>query len=226
MKRIALIIFLIVVSKNLFAQILPIDSVSKKVTFSYINQFSDKATSRKLFSFSMEYIQSQVRQFNRSNSEENYDAASNLLGVRKGKSENVDLLFKIENPLKFNDTSSKKMIGSGVVKYTGGNFGCFRVLYLEFDINIYVKNSKTKLEITNLRYTHYNQSRYVTSQIYGYSDEAPCNSKNTFEEGIVNCTHCFQEKVALYDFLIKDFVKLNNSYFKYVNDQLNKNEEW
>jgi hypothetical protein len=213
-------------SKSLFAQKLPIDTNSKKVTFVYIDNFGEKADFKKLFNASKEWFQSKVSTFNRSNSEKNVDGAAIFFGVKKGKSQTVDILYKVDSPLKYSDTSSKKMIGTGVIKYTGGNFGCVRVLYIEFDLNIYIKDSKSKLEITNLRYTHYNQVNFTSVQMYGYDDSPPCNSKNTFEIGILGCDHCSSEKQKLYQFLIEDFDRLNTEYKTYVNQQLSAKDDW
>jgi hypothetical protein len=226
MKHVILIIALFVISKSLFAQKIPVDTNSKKVTFVYINNFGENAGFTKLFNVSKEWFQSKLASFNRSNSEKNADGAATFFGVRKGKSQTVDILYKVESPLKYSDTSSKKMIGSGVLKYTGGNYGCIRVLYIEFDLNIYVKDGKSKLEVTNLRYTHYNQINFTSIQMYGFDDSPPCNSKNSFEEGLMACDHCSSEKQRLYQYLIDDFQNLNTEYKTYVNQQLNAKDDW
>ena len=97
MKHVILIIAMFVISKSLFAQKIPVDTSSKKVTFVYINNFGERAEFNKLFNASKEWFQSKLASFNRSNSEKNVDGAAIFFGVKKGKSQTHRSTFFSDN---------------------------------------------------------------------------------------------------------------------------------
>ena len=103
--------------------------------------------------------------------------------------------------------------------------GCLRVLYIEYDIKVFVKNYKLKIGIMNLNYTHYNQVSMKQSQIYGFNDSGACNSKNTIEN-LLKCDHCSGEFDKLYSFLTADMSKLTADLKIFLKSNKKSGDGW
>lgn len=200
---------------------LPIDTVTKKVVFKEIVELDTALKADAIYSMVKEWFSTNSATFNRSNSDKNF----NFGGSTKGNSAQVDQIYKNDQPLKLQDADAKKIIGKVVTKYTGGNMGCIRVLYVESDIKVAVKDAKAKIEITNINYTHYNQTNFKQSQIYGFNDNGPCNSKNTIEN-LLSCERCKGEFEKFYNFLKTDSEKIIGDLKTFFKDNQNKEDKW
>lgn len=192
---------------------LPLDSISNKVVFREVIELDSSYNAERIFSIVKEWFSTNSKKFNHSNSDKNFSTGDVLMGTQRGNSVSIDQLYKIDQPLKLEDKIENKLIGNGVLKYTGSTMGCIRIVYLEYDIKVYIKDSKLKIELTNLNYTHYNQMSMKQAQIYGWSDDGPCCSKNTIEN-LLNCERCKgeMEKYFVYikkemEFIISDLKK-------------------
>lgn len=204
---------------------LPVDSTTGKVVFREIIELDTTYNADKIFSIVKEWLSTNTKFFNRSNSDKNYETADMLFGNRKGNSTQLDQLYKIDQPLKFQDAIEKKLIGKSVLKYTGGSMGCFRILYLEYDIKVFIKNYKLKVDITNLNYTHYNQASMKQSQMYGFNDTGTCNSKNTIEN-LLKCNHCSGEYDKFYSFLTADMNILTTDLKTFLQTSKKSDNNW
>ena len=112
------------------------------------------------------------------------------MGYSNQNSAQVDILYKNENPITLSEKNDKKIIARVVTKYTGGAILCIRILYFEYDIILKFKSGRYKFEVTNFRYTHYNQSTMKQMQLYGIKDSGDCNSRNSLENLLWENTKC------------------------------------
>lgn len=219
MKKITTIFaFLIAVATMTFGQSkLPLDTISKKVVFWQVIELDTTYKADQIFSIVKEWFSTNTKNFNHSNSDKNFSTGDALIGIQRGNSAPIDQLYKNDQPLKLQDPVDKKLIGKGVLKYTGTSMGCIRVVYIEYDIKVFVKDYKLKVEITNLNYTHYNQMSMKQSQIYGWSDDGPCSSKNTIEN-LLTCERCSGEFEKFYSYITTDMDKITTDLKKYLID--------
>jgi hypothetical protein len=164
---------------------LPFDTIIQKVVFKKIIELHNDYTSEHIYSAVREWFSTNSKIFNRSNSDKNTNAVDVLLGIERANSVQLDQLHKNDQPLKLESFDEKKLIGKGILKYTGTSLGCIRILYTEYDIKVFIKDSKLKIEITNVNYVHYNQISMKQSAIFG-TDNGSCGSKNNIEE-LLNC---------------------------------------
>jgi hypothetical protein len=207
-KLFLLVLFGTIISWNtLFAQVnFPMDD-SGEIVFSGVVQTKNDLSADKIYDNAKEWLSTKSANFNRSNSEKNNQGAAVLLGVKKSNFENVDALFKNDNPLKLSDKEEKKIVGKIVNKYTGGNTGCVRVIYLEYDLIIEIKDGRYRYKFANFIYTHYNQVKAQQAQIYGWKDEGNCKSKGALT-GLLSCEHCEKELNKFYSYINSDVSKL------------------
>jgi len=219
MKKLTTIFaFLITWATMTFGQSkLPLDTISKKVIFRQVIELDTTYKAEQIFSTVKEWFSTNTKNFNRSNSDKNFSTGDALLGIQRGNSALIDQLYKNDQPLKLQDPIDKKLIGKGILKYTGTSMGCIRVVYIEYDIKVFVKDYKLKVEITNLNYTHYNQMSMQQSQIYGWSDNGPCSSKNTIEN-LLTCERCSGEFEKFYYYISTDMDKITTDLKKYLID--------
>jgi hypothetical protein len=198
---------------------LPVDSASAKVLFKEIFEFDSTYTSDQLYKSAKEWYLTSVNQLNRSSADKNFNAGNMLLGAQKSNSSLLDQLYLIEKSLVLEEPEDKKLIGKGVLKYSGGTMGCIRIFYLNFDVKTFIKDSRMKIEITNFTYNHYNQVSMTKSQIYGWNDSGPCMSQNTIES-LMTCDRCAREFEKFYTYIKEDMPKIMISIKEYI--QANK----
>ncbi|MDR0692422.1 MAG: DUF4468 domain-containing protein [Prevotellaceae bacterium] len=206
-KTFLLVLFSTIISWNaLFAQVnLPMDD-SGEIVFSGVVQTKNSLTADNIFDNAKEWLSTKSANFNRSNSEKNMQGTNVWLGTKKSNFENIDALFKNDEPLKLSDKEEKKIIGKIVNKYTGGTTGCIRVIYLEYDLIMEIRDGRYRYKIINFTYTHYNQAQGKQSQIYGWKDEGNCKSKGALT-GLLSCEHCGKEFDKFYTYINSDMAK-------------------
>lgn len=204
---------------------LQVDKESGNVIYKEIIGLDSIYTAQKLFNLSKEWATTNNKLFNGSNSENQSDAVSAFFGVRKVNPATVDQLYKNEQPLKFQDDAAKRLVVKGVNKYTGGTYGCIRVVYLEYDVKIAVKDAKVKIEITNIGYTHYNLATMKQCQIGGWSDEGDCKSKGQIE-GLLKCDSCEGGLTDLYSYIDKEMKVVINSYKSFLVTNKKSDDNW
>lgn len=204
---------------------LQMDKESGSVLYKEIIELDAAYNSQKLFNLSKEWATTNNKLLNGSNSENQSDALSSFFGVKKVSPATVDQLFKNEQPLKFQDDVAKRLVVKGVNKYTGGTYGCIRVVYLEYDIKIAVKDAKAKIEITNITYTHYNLATMKQCQIGSWSDEGDCKSKGQIE-GLLKCDNCVGEQNELYSYIDKEMKTVIGSYKDFLIKNKKTDENW
>ncbi len=203
---------------------LPLDD-NQMVNFSAVVSIDSSVSANRIFNVAKEFFSTNIQNFNRSNSEKNFQGSNVWLGTPKKNAEQVDLLYRNDEPISLSEKDQKKIIARVVNKYTGGTMGCIRVLYIEFDIILRAKNGRYKYEFTNFIYTHYNQASMQQSQIYGMSDKGLCNSKNTLEN-LLKCDRCNREFEKFYTYLKSDTESLISEMKKYIKENKEKNDDW
>jgi hypothetical protein len=204
---------------------LPVDKETGTVLYKNIIELDPSYTSDKLYKLSKEWATTNIKLFNGSNSEDQAGVVSTFFGINKGNPSSVDQLFKNDQPLKFHDDATKRLVVRGVHKYTGGNFGCLRIVYLEYDVKVAVKDSKAKIEITNLGYTHYNQMSMKQVQLYGWSDSGDCKSKGQIEE-LLKCDSCEGSLNDLYSYIDRQSIEIMNSYKTFLAKNNKTDDNW
>ncbi len=220
--------FWIIFSSSLFAQNrLPIDSASGKVLFKEIIEFDSTFKSDHLYSSAKEWYLTSANQLNRSSADKNFNAGNMLLGAQKSNSAPLDHLYLIEKPLVVEDQNEKKLIGKGVLKYSGGTMGCIRIFYINFDMKTFIKDNRIKVEITNFTYNHYNQVSMTKSQVYGWNDTGPCMSQNTIES-LLTCDRCGREFEKFYQYIKDDMPKIIQNLKEYLisNKPTDSADDW
>lgn len=204
---------------------LPQDSITKLVSFKTYIELDTSVTELQLFDLAEEWLTSNVKEFNRSNSDKNANTSDILLGNNRGNSISIDQLYKNDTPLKYKDGDKKKLVGKGVLKYTGGSMGCIRIIYFEYAIKIAIRMNKIRIEITDFNYTHYNQMSMRQNQMYGWNDEGDCNSKNSIEN-LLRCGRCKNEFEKLYDHLNTDMDKMINGFKTFLINNQHNEDKW
>ena len=224
MKKYLLIIILSITTNLIAQRQLPIDSISGKIVFKTIIELDSTYNSKKIYELAREWFSTNPKMFSKSNGDRNNDAGEMLLGIERSNSTSIDQLHKNSEPLKLQDPENKKLIGKGLLKYTGSSLGCIRILYFDYDLKISIKDSRLKLEITNFNYTHYNQITMKQVQIYGWNDNGLCNSQNSIES-LLKCERCKNEFEKLYNYLVVDMKKTSENLTKFLKDNKLKDEE-
>ena len=172
--------------------------VDGKVTYTQVVELDTSYKAKGLFSATKAWFSTNPKNFWRSNSEK--QSTSLLLGTDDKDMAAVNLAYKNETPLKLADADEKHCIGHSVIRYTGSKLGCIRIIFLEYDLDVVVKDGKAKIEANNFNYTHYNQATGKQFQVYGLADKGNCKSKGTIE-ALLACDHCDKEQAKLYAFV-------------------------
>jgi len=223
MTKQLLISILVVFALKLQAQsvsVLPIDSITGKVFYKKIIELDTSYNHKKLISLSKQWFSSNIKNFNRSNS----DKQQNLI-FAKGNSNDLDNLFFIDQPLTYSDSEEGIVQGRCAIKYTGSSVGLIRVVYIQFDIIIATKNGKAKMECSNFTYAHYNQSNKRASQFYGVKDSGPCKSKGPLEE-LIPCAPGFGEFDRFFKFIEENVFSLNTDFEFFLKIKSVKDNDW
>lgn len=214
----ALLVILLLGSITTYGQSkLPIDTATNKVVFREVIELDSTYKAEQIYSIVKEWFSTNSKNFNRSNSDKNFNTGDFLLGSERKNSGQLDQLYKNDQPLKLQDPTDKKLIGKSILKYTGTSFGCVRVLYLEYDIKVFIKDYKLKVDITNINYAHYNQMTMKQQQFNSWADNGPCNSKNTIEN-LLTCDKCGKEFDKFYSYLTTDMTKILTDLKTFLKD--------
>ncbi|MDB4533891.1 hypothetical protein N9242_03395, partial [Vicingaceae bacterium] len=179
-----------------------------EVCFTEVIKINNDLSENEIYENFIEWISTKSSNFNRSNSERNSQGAEVWLGSTKSNFQHVDALFINNIPLKLSDKESKKIVAKIVNKYTGATMGCIRVVYLEYDLIVKIREGRYKYEIGNFVYTHYNQATTKQSQMYGFADEGNCKSKGSLDD-LLLCARCKREFEKFYSYLntdVADFI--------------------
>ena len=222
-KSIWIICFWLLLVNASSGQVLPKDSITDKVTFKLISQFDSTYTADVLYNISKDWLATNTSKFNIANGQKG-QAAEALFGIKKANTQSTDALYKNDAPLVMQDIESKKLIGKCVIKYNGSTFGCIRVMYLQCDIKISIKQNKIKSEITNFSYTNYNQVTMQQMQLAGWKDEGFCSSKGEIE-GLLKCIEC-RDLLDLFKFLREEMNILQSDLPDYVKKNKGTEDDW
>jgi hypothetical protein len=114
---------------------LPFDTTTQKVLFKEIIQLDTNIRADKIIAIAQDWFVSNPSNFNRTN-KSSISAGEVIFGMSRANSDNVDILFKNDQPLKLTDTIRKKLLGKGVLKFWGNTAGHLRLAYFEYDIEI------------------------------------------------------------------------------------------
>lgn len=196
-----------------------------KIEYSEVIKVDSTKNDEQLFKTAKEFFSTNLQNFQRSNSEKNFQGANIWLGTPKRNSEQVDALFRNDKPITLSEKEDKKLVARIVNKYTGGTMGCIRILYFEYDIILRFKDGRYKYQATNFRYTHYNQASMKQSQIYGMKDSGDCNSKNSLEN-LLNCQRCKKEFQKMFQYLNIDTNKLLAEMKEYIKISDSEDDNW
>ncbi len=168
-----------------------------------------------IHSLAKEFIQTKGASFNRANSENNYSPKEAIWGVGKARTDNVDALFRNDSPLKIDEPN--RLSAKAIFKYSGRDAlqAAIRLMYIEFIVNMYIKDGKYKLEMTNFSYTHYNNRLMQQSQIGTWKDEGPCSSKGTFDT-LLGCDKVKKDFDVFYPAIIAEMDKFKQEIVTFI----------
>lgn len=206
-----------------YAQTLPV--ADDKVIFSQVVQLDTALKSNVILAAAKEWFSTEVKLFNRSNSDKNFKRGDVLAGTERGNSTQLDQLHKVTQPLRLFEPADNKVIGGGVLKYSGSSMGCLRIMYLSYGVRIIAKDGRYKIEVSNFNYDHYNQMSMKSSQLYGMKDEGPCSSKNEIEE-LLKCEKCNKDLPKFYTYLNEDMTALMGSFKTFVEANGKKKDDF
>lgn len=224
MKKFILVLLLI--SLETQAQKLPIDSISNKVDFRSIIELDSTYKADKIYSIVKEWFSTNPIKFSRANKDKSADQLEMVIGIQRGNSILVDQLFKNDQPLKLQDFERKKLTGKCLLKYTGRSLGCLRMMYLEYDIKVTIRDSKLKIDITNFTYTHYNQTHFTQSPIMNeWVYDENCESKGNIES-LLQCGRCKRELGDFYSYISSDIEAIIDDLKQYIKTNKPENEKW
>ena len=202
-----------------------LDSITGKVVYREVIELDTTYKAEKIFSLAKEWLSTNTKNFNRSNSDKNFDFWTMVSGNVKSNSSKVDILYKNDQPLKYHDFNEKKVIGKGMLKYSETGRGCLHIFYFEYDIRVLIKDYKCKIEITNFTYTHYNSVTMNQIQIYGLKDQGYCSSKGTIEN-LIKCEKCPNEFDKLYTYLTIDMTRLKMDLKFFLQANKKTDDKW
>lgn len=202
-----------------------LDSITGKVVYREVIELDTTYKAEKIFSLAKEWLSTNTKNFNRSNSDKNFDFWTMVSGNVKSNSSKVDILYKNDQPLKYHDFNEKKVIGKGMLKYSETGRGCLHIFYFEYDIRVLIKDFKCKIEITNFTYTHYNSVTMNQIQIYGLKDQGYCSSKGTIEN-LIKCEKCPNEFDKLYTYLTIDMTRLKMDLKFFLQANKKTDDKW
>ena len=63
------------------------------------------------------------------------------------------------------------------------------------------------------------------SQLAGFNDNGPCNSKNTLEN-LTSCDLCKKELTVFYSYLTTDMVNMSQNLKTYLDSHKNEDSKW
>ena len=195
-----------------------------EISFTEVVKTNNQLNAADIYENFKEWVSSKSSNFNRSNTEKNAQGTEIWLAQTKGNFQQIDALFKNDNPLKLSDKESHKIIAKIVNKYTGGTMGCIRVIYVEYDLIVKIKDGRYKYEIKDFFYTHYNQASGKQIQIYGWKDEGACKSKGDLNE-LLSCSHCKKEFQKFYFYLKSDLKDFTDEMKKEIDKKVEE-EDW
>lgn len=224
MKKITLTLVLILTFGLCFSQTDFPKNDDGEISFSEVVKTNNDLSEAEIYENFKEWISTKSSNFNRSNAEKNAQGSEVWLGTTKSNFQHVDALFDNDDPLKLSDKETKKIIAKIVNKYTGGTMGCIRVVYLEYDLIVKIKDGRYKYEIENFVYTHYNQASGKQIQMYGFKDEGDCKSKGDLSE-LLLCTRCKKEFQKFYSYLKTDITDLVVEMKKEIDKNVEE-EDW
>lgn len=204
---------------------LNVDSTTGKVVYREIIELDTTYKADRIFGLVKEWFSTNTKNFNRSNSDKNFDFWTMVSGNVKSNSSKVDILYKNDQPLKYHDFNEKKVIGKGMLKYSETGRGCLHIFYFEYDIRVLIKDYKCKVEITNFTYTHYNSVTMNQIQIYGLKDQGYCSSKGTIEN-LIKCERCPNEFDKLYTYMTIDMTKLKMDLKFFLQANKKTDDKW
>lgn len=196
-----------------------------KIAYSSVIIVDSTKSGEELYKSAKEFFSTNLPNFQRSNSEKNFQGSNLWLGTTKKNAEQVDALYRNDTPITLSEKEDKKIISRIVNKYTGGTMGCLRILYFEYDVILNFKAGRYKYEATNFRYTHYNQATMKQSQIYGMNDSGVCNSKNTLDN-LLKCEKCKNEFRKMYEYIDSDTRKLLEEMNTFIKERKSDNDRW
>jgi hypothetical protein len=198
------------VANSQIIDILRYDTILHKVIYTDVVNMDSSHTADVLYNSCKEWFSSNITKFNRSSSEKNSSLNDDLFGTQKKDMATIDLSYKNNQPLKMDDPSQKKLIGTCVLKYFGSSMGCVRVVYLTFDIIILIKDRKYKYEITNFEYSHYNPYKAAKIGFNLTNDKGPCKSTGPIED-LLNCKNCTDRLNEFYSYIDKEIKFMINN---------------
>lgn len=196
------------------------------VSFSDVINLDSTYTATNIYSSAKEFVLTNTKAFNRSNSENHGSGKDAIWGLSKNKGESVDLLYKNENPLKLDDPG-KRITAKGVFKYTGRDAlaPVLRLMYVEYNVNIYIKDGRYKIDITDFNYTHYNNREMKQMQIGTWKDEGPCSSKGKIETLLI-CDKAKKDFDIFYPALSDEMDKFHKELVSFIGKKRDKKEDF
>ena len=194
-------------------QILPFDSVSKKISYQFTIETDKSDKQDALYALTQDWFHDHVEQFTRTNTND-----TTPLLTDKKKIENRDAVlneFKNDFPLQSIDPASNRMTGKVITKYTGKNFGCIRLMYMEYFLVMEVQNHRINISINDIRYNHFNPKNFQPVRIYSYNVTSSCDYVNTLEY-LKDCENCHEEFNGFYSYLNYDINELVVDLSNYI----------
>lgn len=206
------LVFLLAYSSISAQSLLPYDSATAKVTYSYSIKRDKRMTNDAAYKVVQDWFEQNSCEFKRCNLNQ-YGCISQNVNT-KNLAE-VEKVFANASPLQSIDPESNRITGKVSLKYTGDALGILKVLYLEYFMIVTVNEKTIDCQITDIRYNHFNPKSFLLQRINNWSDFTSLEPVNTLEYLDQN-QKCSSDFGKFACFLNDDMDRLYNHLGNYV----------
>lgn len=220
-----LFLILLILHQKSYGQIsLPYDSVTKRFCISKIIT-ADSLSTKNLLQIAKNFTKTDKEKFFMSNGSRNMGTVV-MFGMNKAKDDNDVNAAKSDIGFDSYDEESNSILAHCVWRREGNAMGCVRLMIIKGDIIIRCKDGKSKIEITNMHYNHYNISNGKAEPVYG-SENGDCKSRGTLE-ALYQCDKCDGQLLKLSDFIYDETMSLIKQYKVAISQRngLSNTQDW
>lgn len=182
---------------------LPFNQATQKVTYHFTLPTSGKVTPESAMTVLKSNIYRQPDLFTRANGM----FASNVSGRTFNE---LETEFDNSHPLQSVDPQSGRMAVRVMVKYCSGKESkCLQMMYVQYYLVCTATAKGIEVEVTDIRYNHFNRKSGELQRIFSWSDYNSCDAISTIEYLVKN-ENCHTDFATFASFFNQDVAKLQS----------------